>query len=114
LNSSDFRSFFQAVVGIRVFHVTGVQTCALPIYQGDVAARAGFVAGLERLFERVPGLDVAAPAQQARDRAGEQALERASPRHRVQIGRASWRERTEIAEPAVCLEKRQALYKTYH
>src|SRR5690606_40392317 len=25
--------FFQAEDGIRVFHVTGVQTCALPIYQ---------------------------------------------------------------------------------
>src|SRR5690606_13400570 len=25
--------FFQAEEGIRVFHVTGVQTCALPIYQ---------------------------------------------------------------------------------
>src|SRR5690606_40545498 len=24
--------FFQAVDGIRAFHVTGVQTCALPIY----------------------------------------------------------------------------------
>src|SRR5690606_40378328 len=29
---------FQAEVGIRVFHLTGVQTCALPIYlgRGDV------------------------------------------------------------------------------
>src|SRR5690606_40570607 len=26
--------FFQAGVGIRDFHVTGVQTCALPILQG--------------------------------------------------------------------------------
>src|SRR5690606_29974900 len=26
--------FFQAEVGIRDFHVTGVQTCALPIYKG--------------------------------------------------------------------------------
>src|SRR5690606_39626163 len=25
--------FFQAEDGIRVFHVTGVQTCALPIYR---------------------------------------------------------------------------------
>src|SRR5690606_40901451 len=28
--------FFQAEDGIRDFHVTGVQTCALPIYTGDV------------------------------------------------------------------------------
>src|SRR5690606_40890925 len=32
--------FFQAEDGIRDFHVTGVQTCALPIY-GSVASRAG-------------------------------------------------------------------------
>src|SRR5690606_39506956 len=29
---SPFLFFFQAEDGIRVFHVTGVQTCALPIY----------------------------------------------------------------------------------
>src|SRR5690606_41061888 len=28
-----FRFFFQAEDGIRAFHVTGVQTCALPIYR---------------------------------------------------------------------------------
>src|SRR6266702_7359396 len=28
--------FFQAEDGIRDGHVTGVQTCALPIYDGDV------------------------------------------------------------------------------
>src|SRR5690606_39744071 len=27
--------FFQAEDGIRVFHVTGVQTCALPIWQSE-------------------------------------------------------------------------------
>src|SRR5690606_40512271 len=27
--------FFQAEDGIRDFHVTGVQTCALPIFYGD-------------------------------------------------------------------------------
>src|SRR5690606_39634468 len=30
----DFCFFFQAEDGIRDFHVTGVQTCALPIYLG--------------------------------------------------------------------------------
>src|SRR5690606_40928461 len=36
--------FFQAEGGIRDFHVTGVQTCALPIYQagGDYCAEHGF------------------------------------------------------------------------
>src|SRR5690606_40746490 len=31
--------FFQAEDGIRVFHVTGVQTCALPIYTPGVILR---------------------------------------------------------------------------
>src|SRR5690606_40742197 len=31
---SDF--FFQAEDGIRDFHVTGVQTCGLPIFYGDL------------------------------------------------------------------------------
>src|SRR5690606_12193988 len=30
--------FFQAEDGIRDFHVTGVQTCALPIYPSDIAS----------------------------------------------------------------------------
>src|SRR5690606_40969539 len=32
--------FFQAEDGIRDFHVTGVQTCALPIFAGVVAEQA--------------------------------------------------------------------------
>src|SRR5690606_39783467 len=32
--------FFQAEDGIRDFHVTGVQTCALPIYEKGVRLRA--------------------------------------------------------------------------
>src|SRR5690606_2263071 len=32
--------FFQAEDGIRAFHVTGVQTCALPIYNTAYAAEA--------------------------------------------------------------------------
>src|SRR5690606_39803454 len=31
--------FFQAEDGIRDFHVTGVQTCALPIYEGTRQAQ---------------------------------------------------------------------------
>src|SRR5690606_39407575 len=33
--------FFQAEDGIRDFHVTGVQTCALPIYSDDCIAIYG-------------------------------------------------------------------------
>src|SRR5690606_40072907 len=42
--------FFQAEDGIRDFHVTGVQTCALPICGSDRAARfLGEVAALAKL-----------------------------------------------------------------
>src|SRR5690606_40399430 len=40
--SSHFLFFFQAEDGIRDFHVTGVQTCALPIYAIDGPQRAVF------------------------------------------------------------------------
>src|SRR5690606_40728722 len=39
--------FFQAEDGIRVFHVTGVQTCALPI---SAASRLRERAGVDLLF----------------------------------------------------------------
>src|SRR5690606_39434890 len=63
--------FFQAEDGIRDFHVTGVQTCALPIYPGKlVSALVFWVAGValdpmpanlvlaERFVETFPKLDV--------------------------------------------------------
>src|SRR5690606_40508096 len=42
---SRFFFFFQAEDGIRYFHVTGVQTCALPISSagGGTLVRSGFV-----------------------------------------------------------------------
>src|SRR5690606_24384740 len=43
-----FFFFFQAEDGIRDFHVTGVQTCALPIFQIELDVELG----LERSFER--------------------------------------------------------------
>src|SRR5690606_40230968 len=42
--------FFQAEDGIRVFHVTGVQTCALPIWWTDCRATTG----RRRQRERAP------------------------------------------------------------
>src|SRR5690606_39779230 len=33
--------FFQAEDGIRFFHVTGVQTCALPIFEAYIAPEQG-------------------------------------------------------------------------
>src|SRR2546430_17642315 len=42
--------FFQAEDGIRDLTVTGVQTCALPIYRGDLAGEGcPLVAGLLRV-----------------------------------------------------------------
>src|SRR5690606_40108211 len=45
------RFFFQAEDGIRAFHVTGVQTCALPIFIGR-----GIVRHSVRQVNRIRGL----------------------------------------------------------
>src|SRR5207244_5916783 len=42
--------FFQAEDGIRDDLVTGVQTCALPIFGGYVIARSGLLRGMHALF----------------------------------------------------------------
>src|SRR5437868_8710144 len=85
--------FFQAEDGIRDRNVTGVQTCALPIYDLD----DGAVAGPIRLH-RVSGLldhgDVAAAYGPHLD-------------SDVEIGRASCRERVEISVVGVPLEKKK-------
>src|SRR5699024_11462443 len=93
--------FFQAEDGIRDRNVTGVQTCALPIY-GAVARRAGrgaagphprprrgrfLVGGVEAAGGPPPG---APPPAALGDRT------RRPPR---EIGRASWREREAAARP---------------
>src|SRR5690625_6335135 len=47
--------FFQAEDGIRDGHVTGVQTCALPIFSSGVASGTGRVIGAPgRVTHRVP------------------------------------------------------------
>src|SRR5690606_40321988 len=43
--------FFQAEDGIRDFHVTGVQTCALPICAGPRARNDRFVEFLRRVTQ---------------------------------------------------------------
>src|SRR5207253_6487923 len=56
-----FFFFFQAEDGIRDGHVTGVQTCALPIYQGyrmnetTQKLRTGFK--VKHYHSRIPGLN---------------------------------------------------------
>src|SRR5690606_40728073 len=44
----DIFFFFQAEDGIRFFHVTGVQTCALPIYTVASWGRTGAASKLPR------------------------------------------------------------------
>src|SRR5688500_20256620 len=88
--------FFQAEDGIRDYKVTGVQTCALPIFAGDlpafpvegVAVRvAGGVpedADVAVLFE-APQLDVVG------DVAPHQEIGRASCRERGAVSRGAYR-----------------------
>src|SRR5690606_8327836 len=46
--------FFQAEAGIRDFHVTGVQTCALPISIAHAAEVPWTIDDFERIRQRVP------------------------------------------------------------
>src|SRR5690606_40286542 len=65
--------FFQAEDGIRHFHVTGVQTCALPIFQrsganeGQLALPGRYRRALiyfeDKNFESHPGIDIGAVAR---------------------------------------------------
>src|SRR5690606_41131256 len=94
------RVIFQAGDGIRDFHVTGVQTCALPISVEDADAAALGQAPVDapeevvvellgrRLLERE---DLTA----RRVDAGHHRADRSVLARRVQIGRASCRDRAE-------------------
>src|SRR5690606_41078890 len=87
--------FFQAEDGIRDFHVTGVQTCALPIYRD--ADRVAL--GTQQLVQprRRQSLLGRRPArgllQQRGDARADGLAHRPRPRLRLEIGRASCRER---------------------
>src|SRR5438034_3956869 len=90
--------FFQAEDGIRYHCVTGVQTCALPIFRGKERGSAGGGAGM--------GAAARAAAEDGRsDRAprapdprvsGEREIGRASCRERVyKAGAAEWSNKSE-------------------
>src|SRR2546427_3057871 len=70
----SFFFFFQAEDGIRDLTVTGVQTCALPIWVADVNALGGMVRGYEvipdpaRLRARGVTLDQLRQALEANNR----------------------------------------------
>src|SRR5690606_40768877 len=100
--------FFQAEDGIRDFHVTGVQTCALPILDRAVAeeslvaeyARIGTDAG------RAPARVALWAAASMRTYGQEEPWQPGSggPTVAEQIGRASCRERVYVAEVGVTID----------
>src|SRR5690606_40315478 len=93
------RFFFRAEDGIRDFHVTGVQTCALPIlfleYAGDPINVDAILAEYE---------DWRDPTQWPRH-----PEDKAGPRHtgKKKIGRAPCRERECSLGEAVAIQRRQ-------
>src|SRR5439155_2893706 len=92
-NSSPF-FFFQAEDGIRDGHVTGVQTCALPISCCSCGNRASFPQ------EQQAGIDL--PDVERPDPATDHSRRHTHPgRMSEQIGRASCRERVELSVDSV-------------
>src|SRR5690606_39796287 len=101
--------------GIRDFHVTGVQTCALPIcpvlrHVGDDVPRAA--CGLELVEDLVEVAAVARPAPRGERAAAHVETDRdlvavvrddLSGPLRIQIGRASCRERASVSVVAAAL-----------
>src|SRR5690606_40509615 len=96
--------FFQAEDGIRDFHVTGVQTCALPISLGRAMLRlinptAGKI--------EYNGIDLTSkPRRELRELRRDIQIVFQDP-YSSQIGRASCRERGEAAGPASAVHERQ-------
>src|SRR5204863_6663227 len=105
VRSRGLSFFFQAEDGIRDLYVTGVQTCALPIYR--------YAAPRRRLVERARRDDD--EAQRIGDQVdqrviGEQARIFGEDRARlgIQIGRASCRERVQEAEGDGSVKKKSS------
>src|SRR2546421_7578748 len=97
--------FFQAEDGIRDLIVTGVQTCALPICTAPASTWASAtrrrVGGALRTRRRVALAHVLAGAVQPAQQVPQ------VRRERVEIGRASCRERGEISVGAVSVKKKR-------
>src|SRR5690606_39600254 len=97
--------FFQAEDGIRDFHVTGVQTCALPIFTArrrderlvDVPIAVTAISG--DTLAKAGALDITDIANMAPNTTLENS--------RGKIGRASCRERVSISPVAVRLVMRR-------
>src|SRR5690606_40295633 len=107
--------FFQAEDGIRDFHVTGVQTCALPISHGASAACTGAAPSVGPCHAPPPwgppevGRSPAAPLPSDAGTGEHPSTRQHRPRHRIrEIGRASCRERVWSSVVAVEIEKKSA------
>src|SRR3712207_9367004 len=90
-------AFFQAEDGIRDIGVTGVQTCALPIFATDHPEEVG--REYRDVFKQLGVDDVETVDVSSREDA---ALEES-----LEIGRASCRERVQISVVAVSLKKKR-------
>src|SRR5207302_6664054 len=92
--------FFQAEDGIRYFHVTGVQTCALPILRADYEFAEGRRgrAGRRRNDPHSVAFAwrVTWPSRNAPGDSVASSLHHVWCRRVSQIGRASCRERVEV------------------
>src|SRR5688500_19686085 len=102
--------FFQAEDGIRDYKVTGVQTCALPIYRSSAVmvpisnwdSYVSYDAAADLIAWRHPSENPSAwPGY------GQPAVSRDGSVYAIQIGRASCRERVEVAGAADSGEERE-------
>src|SRR5439155_6814968 len=103
-----FFFFFQAEDGIRDGHVTGVQTCALPISPHRGASRRAAVRGQEVGASARAGAASSVAVAVGGVRAARAAGTGAAPcvTGAAQIGRASCRERVESSVGGGALEKK--------
>src|SRR5437870_13201352 len=99
----DVVFFFQAEDGIRDGHVTGVQTCALPIFADD----KGF-----GYIERAGAPDLHVHYTAIKDQTGHRTLlagQKVEFEEAEEIGRASCRERVERWETEVSVKEKNRI-----
>src|SRR5437773_3255741 len=97
---SYVRFFLQAEDGIRGRDVTGVQTCALPIFNRDLINKSGAGTTTEQLLQRQPVMNGSnipvnnnGTSQSGPSGSAALALRGLDPGATLEIGRASCRER---------------------